>query len=935
MKIRVYKIITILILNYFSVFLLLLNSSYAQEIKNEVTNNSILEDTKKEIEINEYDQEKVEKVINKASVEAKKNEEDAKQSLLETKKIIKKSNSSSIIQIAQNRVTIEQSRKDVAKLQLILIDEIKKTNDNLNNIFLELTKIEESIAQENNKIDDLNRLYYEVSDDWRTLVDHSLKIFSKKNIIEFSYNINDLLKSLSEIPKDIEDEGIAKQYQESYNSLKLEYENIFKLKLDLDSANKNYQSNLLLKAGKLRSNILQQILLLDENYIKYDDSYINDLFREIKLIPYRPTIVFYSKILEYKKISGSGFAGVLYIAKQIGLLTILIMMLIVSKNILNKLINLFSSLGQYSTRRSIESAFYKRVAFFISKANYYFKWFVLIIFLSVADVILENSLFNELNVVIPYFQYYFLYKIFQIFIHQNLSNFSYKYIEDNIYRISFNKKIRKTTKSLGVYFLSSIFLLHLTQAIVRKAYFYDLVVNLFLIGLAIILFLISFDWREDIKIAAQNRLSKKLSTIIKKLLSDKKSAFLLSFLILLLLAVKEAWNKVIFLLRSHDFFKNILSQIYRKKLESAARNLDYTEDFSSSESYKKEFLRVKDIKNFISIKNHPYEDIQNIINIWQDNKSEENSIAIYGEKGIGKSEIINKIIKDNADLNIIKTVIDKKIVNKNDLLKKISSIFEEDANKKDLFKFLSNYNKKTLIILDDCHNLFLAKEGGFEALKAFFNFLVKIDNPNLLWITTFNYYSWHYLQNSLKIGNYFRYKFKLSRWSDYNIRDLIISRHDKTNFKLKYDPLIFNINRNDFDKEFEDLQLKFFQIIWSQSKGNPNIAINLWLSSINEYKLKTIKVSLPKSAKSSQLNNLPDEHLFVYSSIAKHQNLSISEISDILLVSIEEIINIVRISLEKGYLIESPINKNRFNISYEWQIAINQLLINRNFIYAE
>jgi hypothetical protein len=252
-----------------------------------------------------------------------------------------------------------------------------------------------------------------------------------------------------------------------------------------------------------------------------------------------------------------------------------------------------------------------------------------------------------------------------------------------------------------------------------------------------------------------------------------------------------------------------------------------------------------------------------------------------------------------------------------------------------LFKFLAGKSKKTIIALDDCNNLFLTKEDGFEALKLFFNFLVKINNPNLLWIASFNSYSWHYLQNALKIDNYFRHILKLSRWGDENIRQLITDKHDQTGFKLVYDPLIFSIRTNSSSKEFEDLQQKFFQIIWSQSKGNPAIAINLWLSAISHKSGKTIKVSLPKSSKNEHLMNLSDHHLFIYGAITKHQNLSAAEICEILSISKEEALNIIRIGLEKGYLEEYESSKKRVTISSEWQIAISSLLIDRNFIYGK
>ena len=882
----------------------------------------------------EYNHEDVQKAIDDASLNAKKNAADAKKSLLAANKIVQKSGSSQMVEIAKNRAIIEQSRKDIAKMQLLLTSNIRQTNESLDKISSSLQEIEEKFAEKDLSTDELKSIYKTTISNWRILVDNSLKFFTQKSF-DFEIEISDPKDIFYKIPQDIKDQKLITQYDESYKSLQNEYENIIKLRKDLNNANKNYQSILLLRSGRVRSDILQKILSFEKDFISYNNFYADDLIRELKLIPYRPIAVFYSKTLKYKEVIHSGFVGYIYILKQVTLLGLLAVILLISKKVFVKLTNLFNIFRQFCFKKSDNSLSYRRLGLLLSVISPYFKWFILILIFSLSESVLKNTIFLELAVLIPYFQYYFSYKIFRIYAHLSLNDIVSKNFEEAGKRTLFNAKIRHTTKLLGGYFLSSVCILHLTQSVVRKAYFYDLIVNIFVVGLIVIFALASSHWKEEIKIISKVKLPNKFHKIIDKLLINKVKPILFSVIILCILVLKTMLYKLLNILRNYDFFKNLLSQIYRKRLESAAKKIDYEQESSIGDSYQKEFVQIKDAQDFILIKDHPYQAIKDIIDNWKSGKSEESSVAIHSEKGIGKSKFLEKIALENSNIEVVKIKFDRKVTSKEDFQKIISFHLLEEVEDGNLFKFLSTYDKKTIITLDDCHNLFLAKEGGFEALKAFFNFLVKIDNPNILWISTFGSFPWNYLQSSLKVDRYFRHILRLPRWSDENIRDLIINKHNKTGFKLTYDPLIFVANVNKSEKEFEDLQLKFFQIIWSQSRGNPTIAICLWLSCVNQMGYKSIKVSLPLIAKATNLNNLSDDHLFVYGAIIKHQSLSVREISDILSITRGEVLNLVRIGLEKNYLTESTIKGRRFSLSCEWQIAMNKLLINRNFIYAE
>lgn len=82
-----------------------------------------------------------------------------------------------------------------------------------------------------------------------------------------------------------------------------------------------------------------------------------------------------------------------------------------------------------------------------------------------------------------------------------------------------------------------------------------------------------------------------------------------------------------------------------------------------------------------------------------------------------------------------------------------------------------------IVIVEDAHNsLYRRKIGGFETMNRFLNLLATSDR---LFITSWNSYSWGYLEEVLKIGRYFPEKIRLSKMSADEIREMILSGYEE------------------------------------------------------------------------------------------------------------------------------------------------------------
>ncbi|MBE0517016.1 MAG: hypothetical protein IBX41_06460 [Methanophagales archaeon] len=187
-------------------------------------------------------------------------------------------------------------------------------------------------------------------------------------------------------------------------------------------------------------------------------------------------------------------------------------------------------------------------------------------------------------------------------------------------------------------------------------------------------------------------------------------------------------------------------------------------------------------------------------------------------------------------------------------------------NKEEL---LSPEQPPRIMIIDNCHFLYLRTIGGFDLLE---DFLKSVVSSNNLFITTWNLYSWNYLDEVLNIGQFFPIQLKLPKFTPGELKELILSGYKENEvefigdvtaeekrvitfvrypvtlkqrektitiplFTINFNRLRFRLSRKEEEKKAEDI---IFEMINRVSNGNPGVAKVTWAKSL-EY--PTIKPS--------------------------------------------------------------------------------------------
>jgi hypothetical protein len=179
---------------------------------------------------------------------------------------------------------------------------------------------------------------------------------------------------------------------------------------------------------------------------------------------------------------------------------------------------------------------------------------------------------------------------------------------------------------------------------------------------------------------------------------------------------------------------------------------------------------------------------------------------------------------------------------------------------------------KGIVIVDNCHFLYRRTIGGFQLLDKFLETVVSSDN---LFITTWNIFSWNYLEEVVNISRFFPVQINLPKFSTAEIKELILAQYGQNElefvddskpeekrivttmrypialkmfektisipfFHIDFARIKFHLSRKEETKKAEDIILELIQ---RSANGNPGVARMIWEKSLT---YPTIKPSYVK-----------------------------------------------------------------------------------------
>lgn len=318
---------------------------------------------------------------------------------------------------------------------------------------------------------------------------------------------------------------------------------------------------------------------------------------------------------------------------------------------------------------------------------------------------------------------------------------------------------------------------------------------------------------------------------------------------------------------------------------------------------------------------------------WISGNTDEHSAVIYGDNGAGKSCLLERLAGRTASIEVLAVSVPAKLTSREAVLSFFEKLMTSTLPNGSLSLLeIDARLPRTLILIDEAHNLFLGKVGGFEGFKAFLD-LVNAPTRNLYWLAAFNRYAWSYLHSVFGRKPYVSLARKLPAWTDADIKELIMNRHRRTDYRLSYDEIISAAGKYDRTGGVLHAESGFFRMLWQQSDGNPRAALNLWLSALKYSGPERLKVGLPRSPEAGLLGELPEDTHFVYAQIVRHENLSAEEAVQSTNLPESVVRHALKLGLEMRLLDCSA--EGRYRIAPMLQSTLIAYLSGRNFIYGQ
>ena len=883
-----------------------------------------------QIKTKENDFGEVSEAIKTKVTDTEKSKEIIDQSKLNAQKDLKKAKSTKEAKAAELKIEIERYRSSLAESTISWLADLQTIVDKYKTIAQKIKEAEQlSSSKSSYNKNELALLYNKINAQWRTLIDDGYNVYS---MISTSDRITtppiftpEALNTLN--PKDRElitalqtKATIERQnFLDTQRSKIAEHFEDFYLLLD--------------HASNVRSNILNLIEKHGGKNIKYDKHYFEDVARETLAIPFRLAGTTYQKFLATKDAYENGFWGIIEIAKNLIILILILFIPLVSISLAKKITDyLDNKRSSLLKRRKRFDEKVLSLALWIQRVTPYVPWLVYGLILRLFYFQISATAFEQIQIILPILGYVILYKIFRQFVRDLFQ--SIRHISGQTARSTRNL-VNSTSKTIGYFFLVAFSFLYLTEQTVDQGLVYrqiSMAVDFF--GL-IICAIATNRWKDYISAAAEKVFTSKFGNVLNSKCQGRMSVlFSLPTLILIILRLVFDW--IWEWISNLEMSKKFLAKVFRKKFESLVgekkptgrENLptDYTSLFSG------EGLSAPDLR--IQANQKSYSIIKAEIDGWLSQREEDQSIAIYGDKGIGKTTLLDQIALDYSNLNVIRISIPPKIWKREILANYIAEILgveKGDNLLKTILEFNKQLDQNTIILVDDAHNLFLGKYGGFDALNAYIE-AVNLKTDRIFWCSAFNIYVWAYLKGVLGSSQYLRTEVFLDQWTDDAIKELILRRHNQSNYSLSYDQIILASRSSSSDTNaLIQAEEQFFRLLWEQSNGNPRVALHLWTNCLTRRANSTLRVGIPERPEADILTSLDDNCWFVLAAIAKHDNLTRNEAVSATNLTWPQVAHAIKLGVENKILHREG---SRYRLHFTHQYDVLKQLRMKNFIYG-
>jgi len=868
--------------------------------------------------------------LERERVAAESQREKASSSLEAAAEVAKTAPTADLRELAARRTVLERAREELASLKVELTTDLAARTKESHSLAARLTTLAGQYSIEESP-DLLDQAYVEVAAIWRQIADG---IFARITDQQRYAALPALPEYPATLLKRLGNEPAAESYRISYQTVERLRQELIDMRETRQKEGRENAYALLLKAGQLRSQLLQANLAAgNDSLLNWSGQYFEDVLRELRVVPYRWIAIAYGKLVSFRFKLASGFSGIADILQQIALFLLLIALPFLLYRGLRRSTELVSRARQRLVQRQIGSGssrgYATLLAIGLRRINAYLPWILMLVALRLAGALLAHTDVPEFFELLLYLEYYVWYRL--------LVQLAYGLINTGLIAlrmpsdITQRSRIHHSVRQIGLFFLVAFIILHATENVVGEALVYRAVHAIMVyIGIFVLAYS-ARQWRTEIRDGLTQVLPEHIAEPMGRLCVGPWS-WLACLPSLVVISGTLALRRVHGWLERFDITKQLSAELFRRKVESAVnKQRGETPQPPQDAGLPADYLALFDLRVpldktlLIEPSAGIADELRAMARDWAA-RGGNNAVVIYGHKGSGKSCLLELITRgDLPDWNVTTLVIPPKLCTASEVRE-----FLRDTLSKENVSGRQEPAARTLMLLDDAQNVFLGRPGGFEGYKELLNIIGATAGTHF-WCAVFNHSSWNYLTGAFDLEPGFLKTREMPLMTEDDLRNLILRRHRQQHRELSYDAIIRATQGPEDDDNTTHVEAQFFRLLWGLAKGNPRAALVLWLSALTPSRDGRLNVSVPSHRNSKTMEGVGENGLFVYSAVVRHENLSFEEAVGV--TNLPEILvrNTLRDGVEQGRLIMD--DKERYRVAPTAQFTITQFLIARNYLY--
>lgn len=436
-------------------------------------------------------------------------------------------------------------------------------------------------------------------------------------------------------------------------------------------------------------------------------------------------------------------------------------------------------------------------------------------------------------------------------------------------------------------------------------------------------------WAKEFIKALQYFLPERLDPVCDKIFDGRRFLIIapLSAPILVVMTVLSFLHKIFV---QFDWYRRLMARSFLLRSANQDDSAPRESDAAAYEDYQRWFNGTEALE-LPFIRGSVAEQMEQMIRAWYQDRSDENTLLLYGDRGTGKTSILQRISGQLSEENLDLTIID--VPAKTTCASQVAALLEPTLGVSlqdgpaELIRS-DDDRRATVVMLDNAQNLFLRSVGGLEGWETLLT-LTRARLRNIYWVISIDSQSWAYLANVFGRHYQFNTLLQCRPWNQNDIRSLILSRNQLSGFKITYDQVLLS-TRGPEAGSLRNAEQLYFSLLWDACRGCPGLALELWLSSL-VVRPSGVIVGLPEETNGASLERLEVDRFFVYAALIMHENMSTTELVESTAIPESRVRSALRTGFEVGFIRRSA--DRRYRIESLWYHPITRLLARKNLLH--